>query len=338
MKRVGIFCLFTLFQLSLMAGQAGVITKLKGQVTLKDVLLQVKDIVQEGDIIKTGTKSFVQIKMNDNTQVNLGPNSVFDINKYSPSGIERDNVLNLIKGKLRINILKKASAKEKITVKTGLISLGVRGTEILTSSYSVANSPSSDVLLTKGSVKVSGPGFNTFDLKPGQYFNSQDLFKNGLKAIKKASEKVLRSMRTSADFLPNLQSASGVMNPLSSALGVLAAPVAVQAIKNSFVPDLGGSDKKDDEDEKATEPVISEEIQEQEQAKVDPTQSKVKGVKEFEYDLAKEPWEIRNAVMNYKKNKKENKCWFFFYKKIPGSGEEELFRRARDCDEYEYDL
>ncbi|MCP4913292.1 MAG: FecR domain-containing protein [Oligoflexia bacterium] len=337
MKRVGIFCLLALFQFSILAGQAGVIIKLKGQVTLKDVLLQVNDIIQEGDIIKTGTKSFVQIKMNDNTQINLGPNSVFDINKYSPSGVERDNVLNLIKGKLRINILKKASGKEKITVKTGLISLGVRGTEILTSSYSVANSPSSDVLLTKGSVKVSGPGFNSFDLKPGEYFNSQDLFKNGLKAIKKANEKVLRSMRTSSDFLPNLQAPSGIMNPLSSALGVLSAPVAVQAIKNSFVPSLGSSDNSDSKKTELEKVAVKEE-NEPEQAKVDPTQSKVKGVKEYQYNLKKEPWEIRDAVMNYKKNKKDNKCWFFFYKKIPGSGEAELFRRARDCDEYEYDL
>ena len=42
MKRVAIFCLLALFQFSILAGQAGVIIKLKGQVTLRDILLPIK--------------------------------------------------------------------------------------------------------------------------------------------------------------------------------------------------------------------------------------------------------------------------------------------------------
>tara|TARA_R110002072_G_scaffold64203_7_gene159885 strand:- start:47297 stop:48298 length:1002 start_codon:yes stop_codon:yes gene_type:complete len=333
MNKLFIFFFALFLSINSFSGEAGSIIKMKGSVTLKDVLLQVKDIVQEGDVIKTGDNSFVQIKMNDLTVVSLGSNSTFDIAKYAPKGSERKNVLNLLRGQLRINILKKATGKETIDIKTGLISLGVRGTEIITSSYTSANAPASDVFLTKGLVKVSGPGFNSFQLKPGQFFNSQDLFKNGLKAIKKANEKVLKSLKESNDFLPKLQSPSGVLKPLATSLGIITGVSAVaNTVKNAFVPELDPNLAKQKtiiakEDEKAAK-----------KETFDPTKTKVTGVKNFSYDLKKEPWEIRDAVINYERNKADNKCWFFFYKKLPGSGEEELFRRERDCDEFEYDL
>ena len=58
----------------------------------------------------------------------------------------------------------------------------------------------------------------------------------------------------------------------------------------------------------------------------------------FIYNLKNEPWDIRDAVMNREKYRKEDKCVYYFYKSIPGAGELERFRRERDCDEFENDL
>ena len=69
-----------------------------------------------------------------------------------------------------------------------------------------------------------------------------------------------------------------------------------------------------------------------------PKKVKSKSNKGFQYNLKEEPWDIRDAVMNRKKNKAQNRCFYFFYKTLPGSGKPERFRRERDCDEFEFDL
>ena len=50
------------------------------------------------------------------------------------------------------------------------------------------------------------------------------------------------------------------------------------------------------------------------------------------------PKDILEAYLSRKKMRKSGECYYWFYKKIPGYGDTERFRRERDCVDYDYDL
>ena len=320
----------------------GTVVTLKGQALVKQLPLQKEDIISEGDIIVTGAKSFIRLKMNDKTMINIGPNSTLDLKTYRLNEGKRQNYLSLVKGKMRILVKEKAKSGEKIQIKVKQVSIGVRGTEIITNAYEAAGSPSSDILLVKGKTTISGPGFNSFDLKPGQYINSQDLFKNGLKAVKNLDPELLGQLKTAGEeFIPQLQNFSGKLIDFGGSLkkqlslagvnaGIVGALGGAGALVGAGAKALVASDDKKEEKKPIKKPVVA--------PKKKKSKGKVKGPKSFKYNLAKEPWNIRDAVLNYKKRTKDNECFYFFYKKLPGSGEAQLFRRERDCDEYDFDL
>ena len=103
------------------------------------------------------------------------------------------------------------------------------------------------------------------------------------------------------------------------------------------MPSLGASKEKEDKKEKVTL-ALEEKQKTMEKVKPQTKPKKKKRVtkKGFVYDLTKEPSDIRNAVLNRRKN--NEKCYYFFYKRLPGAGEPERFRRERDCDDFEFDL
>ena len=64
----------------------------------------------------------------------------------------------------------------------------------------------------------------------------------------------------------------------------------------------------------------------------------VKGLIDFKYIIKDEPQDIREPLLNRKRDLKNNKCYYYIYKKIEGTEKELLFKRQGDCDEYDYDL
>lgn len=340
------FTLFILvFLCSAVVAQAqGVATVdvLKGSATHNNLPLRKGDLVKEGSTVVTTKGSFLRLKFNDQTMVSLGSEAEFVIKSYRLVNKKRNNSLRLLKGKMRVLVNKFAEEGEKIQFDSGQVALGVRGTEFLVNTMQFGGAPSSDALLIKGSLRASGPGFNAFTMTPGQYFNSQDLMRSGMSAVKKIGGEALRKLKESGElFLPNLKTDAGLTN-LSQALGVgssvAGAAGALMGAAGALLP--GGDDeaKKDKkvlrEEAVATKPKTHQKDKSAKKSR----DTKVEGPLDFRYDLKKEKWDIRDAVLNRKKNKKKNICFYYFYKKLPGAGEPERFRRERDCDEFENDL
>jgi len=311
--RIFFLALFVLFSTKAIAEQIGTIKQIKGDVLLYKRLMAVNDPIESGDIITTGVTSFAKIELKDQTIVTLGPSSEFDFSQYQNAQGERDSLYNIINGQVRIHVQKKTGPKEKIKFKSGIVALGVRGTEFLVNAYQAASKATSDVVLLSGELAVEGQGIKPFNLQAGQYFNSNDLLTKGASAVQKLSPDMLNKLKQ--DFMPNLQSPTGAM------LGLGAMVVAA----TSIIPTSG------EKTEEKSIPVTEEKKEEVNQLQAG------HGVG-FAYNLANEPWDIRDNVMKYEENKKNNDCFFYFYKKLPGAGEEERFRRSRNCDEFEFDL
>lgn len=324
------FCfifLLLLFNQNSYSNEIGKIEQIKG--TLIEVSsgksLDKDSPIFEKAILKTSDKSFAKIRFNDQSVLIIGPNSETELTQYSTKLGERSNTINFLKGQFRSIIKKHLGAKETFQFRSGLVSLGVRGTEFLVNSYMVTSSPNTDVLLLKGSVEAKSIGSNPLLLKRGEFFNSQEYSLKGQQAIRTLSENLIENISANQElFMPNIHLNSGEFLDLNK---VFTKPSTVNAINTPGLP-LGGISSH-----KISKKIVKT-INEVDSKKLAKLKNENKA--EFVYDLTKEPWAIRDAILKNQEDK--TKCYFFFYKQIPGAGDKELFRRDRDCDEYEYDL
>ncbi len=300
-------------------GEVGKILVVKGDAFIKgkESPLTLGSLVKEGDVLITKGSTLLKIRFLDNTLVSLGPNSMFKVKTFKLREGKRTTVFNFLRGKIRAHVKEKRKEGETIVFSNAEVALGVRGTEILANSYLVNGAPSTDVMLTKGLVEVNtsklGTAVKSYSLSPGKAFNSNLVRKNGIGAVKSISSKSLSLIASSDEFLPSLQSADGSFVDLDN------------SISRSHGIDPDGDKPKKVKVKKNSKPALD---------------TTVKGVIAggFRYILKNEPWDIRDAVMNSSKNRTNNKCYYYFYKTIPGGGEFERFRRERDCDEFENDL
>ena len=342
---------------ALVAQKSGKITMLRGKASyIRNSLenpLTKNFILLEGDKVKTSKKSFVRIKMYDDTVFSVGPQSEFLIKefKYKPGTI-RNTVYNIIQGKVRSLINKKAKKDETIQVNTEIVSMGVRGTEILTNAYLVKGNATTDSLLLSGKTEtfVSGMKGGVIDLKTGQALNSSKVIMEGADSVTKISPETMKALRANPNaFLPNMQNALGKyiniesvlrsglkLPPLPTAAGIGAATGAIGLAsglaKGAAGLLAGGS--KDHSKEK-------QEIKNKKSAKKkagDRLQHKNIIEQSHVIDIAKLPRDIQEAYLNRKQMRKEGTCYYWFYKEIPGYGNKERFRRERDCVDFDYDL
>lgn len=316
----------------------------------KPVALKKGSSVLSGDIIQTEKKSFVRIRMSDETILSVGPKSKLEIKHYEyKSNAIRKTIYNLQYGKLRSLINKKAKKGDEIKINTKVVAIGVRGTEILSNAYLVQKKATTDTMLLSGQANASVSGASkSFDVTAGQVFNSNKFGTEGMKALEKVTPDTLAAFKKNPNaFLPNLQLPSGKFiqfeNLLRKGLGLPSLPAsAIGAGAGAIAGALAGAAAGlaaggSDDDKKEAKPVA-----------VKPAEKKVEQKRKGQHpniieqagpvDLAKLPDDIREAYQKRKQMRKENECYYWFYKKIPGYGNVERFRRERDCDEYDYDL
>ncbi|MDP2922516.1 MAG: FecR family protein [Candidatus Omnitrophota bacterium] len=113
----------------------GTITKFSGKVQVttqgqaKSHDAKLNEIVKEGDLIETGDKGIVEIRLDNNNAINMKPNSKMSIIKllYNPSTGEYENIFELTIGKIKARI-EGLKGKSKFEVKTPLAICGARGT------------------------------------------------------------------------------------------------------------------------------------------------------------------------------------------------------------------
>jgi hypothetical protein len=120
------------------AGEAGTIKVLRGSVSIdragKRMPVKVGDTVMSADRVITGADSAVGITLRDNTRLTAGADSVVSLDKYSFDSTThageldasvKKGTLAVVSGKLA------ATTPEKVSFRTPMATLGVRGTEFV---------------------------------------------------------------------------------------------------------------------------------------------------------------------------------------------------------------
>lgn len=118
--------------------------------------LRMTDLIENGDILKTSYKSRIKISFVDNSIIYVAPKSQFKIEnyKYNKEKKERNSVLNLLGGRVKLLVAKLSSKKRNFKIKTATATVGVRGTEFIVSTE-ITNE--SEILVLSGSVEVINP-------------------------------------------------------------------------------------------------------------------------------------------------------------------------------------
>ena len=326
--------------------EIGKIVKLKGNVSVTrantKVDLSLNESILLNDLIKTKTSSFIKIEFLDKTNVVIGPSSELLIQKFT---LEKESIFNLIKGKFRAKVNKKVTKENTLIVKTNIVSLAIRGTEFLMNSYLVEGKSVTDAALLKGSIQTTIKETPSFMLNHSQAFNTNQLAID--QTVKELSPETVESLlKDSESFLPNIQNSDGTFNSLDNLiknhLSTKPTTLNLPTSSSNISPAVGitaglgtavglvSAGNDDDKDEssnkdfpqkiKVSQPIVKEK------------ESKPK------LNLAKLPWSIRDALLRRNELLEKNECFYWFFKKIPGGGEKELFRRERDCNEFDNDL
>lgn len=125
------------------AGQvAGTVMQLSGPLMAKKAdgkvkLLAIKSEVEQGDTLLTEKETYALIKLIDNSEITLKPNTSFVIEQFSYTAEQPDGdhaVFSLLKGGLRsvTGLLGKRN-KERFEMKTPAATIGIRGTTFIAS-------------------------------------------------------------------------------------------------------------------------------------------------------------------------------------------------------------
>lgn len=119
---------------------AGTVTHLSGPLMARKTdgtakILSLKSEVEQGDTLVTQKNTYAQIKMIDNSEITLRPDTTFKIEQFAfdAGKPEEDNAaFNLVKGGLRsvTGLLGKRN-KEKFALKTPSATIGIRGTTFI---------------------------------------------------------------------------------------------------------------------------------------------------------------------------------------------------------------
>lgn len=149
----------------------GKIKVISGKAIIGDRELKKGSKVYNNDLIQTEDKSYVVMEMIDLTTVTLGPNSDFKVAKWAyRTKNDREAEFNIIKGQWRALVKSKSKDSDQLKIKTPLVSLGIRGTELMVNVLKQNGKEVTQVALLEGSVHIEGekPELSQ-DLVPGDH-------------------------------------------------------------------------------------------------------------------------------------------------------------------------
>ncbi|MDD4972771.1 MAG: FecR family protein [Bacteriovorax sp.] len=156
---------------SLIPKYLGLVKVVNGKVIIGERELKKGSKIYNNDLIQTSEKSFVVIEMIDLTVVTLGPKSDFKVENWSyRTKNDRDAVFSVIKGQWRALIKSKSKDDDQLKIKTPLVSMGVRGTELMVNVNTMEGREITQVALLAGHVHLQGelPSIQQ-DLLPGDH-------------------------------------------------------------------------------------------------------------------------------------------------------------------------
>ncbi len=149
----------TLAIFSAEAKVAGHLIYSKGSVSFgktggKYTRLKRKSSFREGDLIKTGPSSLAILKLLDGSKIKLSANSNIKIRRLKNRSGTKDTSIYIRYGSAFFNILKSKRKKPHFTVRSRLISMGVRGTTFFARVQKRNSQDSISMCVQKGSVLV----------------------------------------------------------------------------------------------------------------------------------------------------------------------------------------
>ncbi|MDD4973500.1 MAG: FecR domain-containing protein [Bacteriovorax sp.] len=218
------------------------VVKIRGEATQLSPGARLARVVILGDkfvedtSILTGAKSFIKIKLIDNSEINLGPESKIVISEMKKNSV---GIISLLKGRIRTEV-EKDSAKpnsNKFFVKTRTAALGVRGTDFQTI-YNPENKMTS-LLTYRGEVAMAKVDETTYkNLEESKVLTVERDELTKVPEIKKAKikqfdeieelNKVLKSK--GAVLVPSGQNAFSSDSLKKTSLPVKISPVQLEAL------------------------------------------------------------------------------------------------------------
>ncbi|KAB8059616.1 iron dicitrate transport regulator FecR [Janthinobacterium sp. FT14W] len=148
------------------AGQvAGTVMQLSGPLMARKAdgkvkILAIKSEVEQGDTLLTEKETYALIKLIDNSEITLKPNTSFVIEQFSYVAEQPDGdhaIFSLLKGGLRsvTGLLGKRN-KERFEMKTPAATIGIRGTTFVASYVTPSAPPVPTVPLPGGGARAPG--------------------------------------------------------------------------------------------------------------------------------------------------------------------------------------
>ncbi|WP_085812210.1 FecR domain-containing protein [Geoanaerobacter pelophilus] len=158
MRTIILCCLMLLLPALAIAAPAGGVTKAKGTVLYKSGPggsyrpLAAKQVINEGDWLKTGKDGWIELTLSDNSRFTIANNSELEIQSYLVSKTRKTGSFGLTQGKLRASVMKLAGQQTDIKVKSSTAVAGVKGTEF----FMLTQGPANVFFGNEGTVTVSG--------------------------------------------------------------------------------------------------------------------------------------------------------------------------------------
>ena len=149
----------------------GKIKAMHGKVIIGDRELKVGSKIYNEDLVQTKEKSFALLDMVDLTTITLGPETDFKVEGWSfKTKNDRDAQFNVMKGQWRARVRSKAKELNQLKIKTPVVSMGIRGTELMVNVLKKNGKDVTQVALLSGEIHVEGgtPDM-TQDLVPGDH-------------------------------------------------------------------------------------------------------------------------------------------------------------------------
>lgn len=133
----------------------GVVRKVHGNARIGERVLSKEDRVYRNEVIKTAEKSLAVIELMDKTEVKLGPESEFRVDKWIYyNDHDRNTVMSILKGQIRAHVKSKTKYEEQVEFKTKNISMGIRGTEFLVNVVEKLDEEVTQVALIEGLIHI----------------------------------------------------------------------------------------------------------------------------------------------------------------------------------------
>ena len=157
---------------SLIPNYLGKVKVINGKAVIGERELQKGSKIYPQDLVQTAEKSFVVIEMIDLTIVTIGPKSEFKVEKWIyRTKNDREVTFSVLKGQWRALVKSKSKDDDQLKIKTSVISMGIRGTELLVNVNAHQGADVTQVALLEGQIHFDGdlPANIKRDLLPGDY-------------------------------------------------------------------------------------------------------------------------------------------------------------------------